>query len=114
MNLKAAYEVHTHKANITDKQHFFDKGFCPEHPDIKIRKKNFLRSETLIPCPECAANRALDRRKKEMEINHHSKEAASPVEAKVYSVDDDEDLDMKRLFDSLKSAKSDKKITVAK
>lgn len=90
-SVNASVQMHNHKAQVTDsavKQHIFDKGFCPEHPDIKIRKKNLFRSDTVIPCPECASNRALDRRKKEMEINHHSKEAAAvPVATKVSSVE---------------------------
>ena len=89
-SVNASVQMHNHKAQVTDsavKQHIFDKGFCPEHPDIKIRKKNLFRSDTITPCPECASNRALDRRKKEMEINHHSKEAAVPVATKVSSVE---------------------------
>jgi len=98
MHVGATLQMHNHSAQITDsavKKHVFDRGFCPEHPDIKIRKKNFFKSDTIIPCPECATNRALDRRKKETEINNFKK--GSPTLGKMSSFDSDSVFRMNRL-----------------
>ena len=71
----ALMERHVHAAEMTTSEGRFKlakNGFCDRHPDIQLRKRNFLRKETILlnSCPRCDKEHAIqiEQMKSQLEI----------------------------------------------